>query len=183
MSKPLERFIKILEKKMDGRTQRWLAAHSNVSQSKLSRILAAQTEPDLSEILGLAKALECQPHELLMPPPHPRLSDLATETIEPPPAPPTTFTLDEMRAAIRDEIQATLDVERLRLENERLKAELASSNAPFTPVDAFGVLDAFQKATPEQRALAMTFLTLDESHLAPFPEYRDMTAEALAKAK
>jgi transcriptional regulator with XRE-family HTH domain len=72
VSKYLKQLAKSLDKRMAGRSQTWLAGVSGITQSKISRILAGQNEPDLSDLFALAKAFNIQPSELL--------SDAKTET-------------------------------------------------------------------------------------------------------
>jgi transcriptional regulator with XRE-family HTH domain len=58
---------KIILKKLDGRTQKWLSENSNVSASVISRMMSGERLPDLENLMAIADALGMQPNELLNP--------------------------------------------------------------------------------------------------------------------
>lgn len=105
-----------------GLSQSALSKLAKVSNVTISRIEAGTQAPQAISVDLIAAALGCTVEDLYASPQR-TLSDLAKGNIEPPPPPPQTFTIEEMRAAIREEIKASLEVERLRAENTELKSQ------------------------------------------------------------
>lgn len=58
MSKYLKSLVDAIEKRLDGRTHAWLCDRTKITKSKMSRILAGKNEPDLSDLMAIAQALD-----------------------------------------------------------------------------------------------------------------------------
>lgn len=65
MSKGAKLLGKLIEKKLDGRPQSWLAETSGISQSKISRIISGTAEPDFEEVGKLATGLGVEIADIL----------------------------------------------------------------------------------------------------------------------
>jgi transcriptional regulator with XRE-family HTH domain len=58
---------KVIRENLDGRTQQWLSERTGIKQSAISRLLSGDNLPSLETLMALARGLDIEPNDLLLP--------------------------------------------------------------------------------------------------------------------
>lgn len=164
-----EALAKVIEEILDGRPQKWLSDASGLTTAKISRLMNAEHEPNISDLIALAGALKIKPDEML------RLT-LFPQGLPP----PMTGEISPEHKLHREENEKA----RLRYEKERRKAtDALEKHAPYAkdaiaPDVSGGLafLSKFQGLSPVLQKMVLALVYEDTRFVERIP----VTPEARA---